>query len=119
MTRINAGFPPSQLNTKMLIAEHREIKRIPNMVASGRVNLHDIPLQFTLGPGHVKFFYNKLAYLLERYNEIYNECMKRSFKVTCYRSAWDRVPVDLMGDWECTDDARRLIEERIKERSLK
>ena len=27
MTRINVGVDPSELNTKMLIAEHREIKR--------------------------------------------------------------------------------------------
>lgn len=86
------------------------------MVASGRANLKNTPPKFKLGPGHVKFFYNKLAYLLERYDEIYDECMKRGFKVTCFRSAWDRVPVDLMGNWDCTDDARRLIEQRIRER---
>jgi hypothetical protein len=32
MTRINVGVHPSELSTKHLIAEHREIKRIPNNV---------------------------------------------------------------------------------------
>ena len=32
MTRINVGIDPSELNMKMLMAEHREIKRIPNCV---------------------------------------------------------------------------------------
>lgn len=57
MTRINVGVDPSELNTKMLIAEHREIKRIPNVIKSGRYSLTNQPKKFTLGTGHVKFFY--------------------------------------------------------------
>ena len=30
MTRINCGIPPEELSDKHLLAEHREIKRIPN-----------------------------------------------------------------------------------------
>ena len=32
MTRINAGIPAAMLTGKHLLAEHREIKRIPNEV---------------------------------------------------------------------------------------
>ena len=66
MTRINAGIPVQQLNGKHLIAEHREIKRVPNLV---RYNIEKgnpisgIPPKFTLGKGHVKFFYDKLVIL--------------------------------------------------------
>ena len=32
MTRINVGILPKELSNKHLIAEHREIKRIPNCI---------------------------------------------------------------------------------------
>ena len=57
MTRINAGIPVETLHDKHLIAEHREIKRIPNCIAKGRYSLKDKPSKFVLGTGHVKFFY--------------------------------------------------------------
>ena len=82
MTRINVGIHPSELPIKMLIAEHREIKRIPNCIKSGRYSLTDIPANFTLGQGHVKFFYNKLAYLRKRYEMIYKTCVN-SFRLKC------------------------------------
>ena len=72
MTRINAGIPPAQLTGKHLIAEHREIKRIPNAIAKGRYNLKTAPKEFTLGTGHVSFFYTRLGYLKQRYIDLYN-----------------------------------------------
>ena len=63
MTRINVGIPPAELVNQHLIAEHREIKRIPNCIAKGKYNMDGIPDKFKLGTGHVKFFYNKLLYL--------------------------------------------------------
>lgn len=88
MTRINVGYPVKKLNTKMLLAEHREIKRIPNIVKSGRANLNNIPEKFTLGKGHVSFFYNKLGWLIERYSEVHNECLRRGFNVKDYKDSW-------------------------------
>ena len=62
MTRINCGIPPCELTDKHLMAEHREIKRIPNCIKKGRYSMTGQPEVFTLGKGHVKFFYNKLKY---------------------------------------------------------
>ena len=45
MTRINVGISPAELNDKHLIAEHREIKRIPNCVAKGKYNIISIQLR--------------------------------------------------------------------------
>lgn len=68
MTRINCGIPPKQLVDKHLIAEHHEIVRIPNAVKKQGKNLKmDLPETFRLGTGHVRFFYNKLKYLHNRY----------------------------------------------------
>jgi hypothetical protein len=63
MTRINVGIDPKTLNRQMLIAEHREIKRIPNVIKSGRFSMTNQPSEFTLGTGHVKFFYDKILFL--------------------------------------------------------
>lgn len=119
MTRINSGVDPSELSGQHLIAEHREIKRIPNCIAKGKYNLNGIPEQFKLGAGHVKFFYNKLYYLKKRYIRIYNECKRRGYNVTNYQSCWDNVPPYLMNDYTPTQRDRELILARIEENNKK
>ena len=116
MTRINAGIPARELTNKHLIAEHREIKRVPNVIVRGRYNLKSIPDQFTLGKGHVSFFYDKLGYLKERYMSLYEECRARGFNVQNYLASWDGVPVELMNDYIPTEEDRRIIRERIADR---
>lgn len=116
MTRINVGIPPSELTTKHLIAEHREIVRIPNCVAKGKFNLKDQPSIFTLGKGHVKFFYTRLAYLKKRYEDIYKDCLQRGYNVTYYGNAWDNVPNNFMNDYEPTAKDIEIIKQRINER---
>jgi hypothetical protein len=116
MTRINAGIPPKKLVRQHLIAEHREIKRIPNAIANGRYSMEGIPDKFTLGKGHVKFFYNKLLYLKNRYEELYKECKNRGYDVTYYGDAWANVPKELMNDYSPTEEDKEIITQRINER---
>lgn len=116
MTRINCGIPPKELTKPHLIAEHREIKRIPNCLSKGRYSLKGIPEHFKLGEGHVKFFYNKALYLKKRYEELYAECRHRNINVQYYGGAWDGVPEELMNDYQPSDRDREIIRERIKER---
>ena len=116
MTRINAGIQPSRLGDKHLLAEHREIKRIPNLVSQGRYNLEGQPEKFCLGPGHVKFFYDKLGYLLTRYQTLYHECKRRGFQVQDWSGAWQGVPPSLMNDWIPEGWVTQRVEERIRER---
>jgi len=121
MTRINAGIPVEELSDKHLLAEHREIKRIPNMVTSGKAKLEIIPKEFTLGKGHVKFFYDKNKFTYNRYCLIYSECKRRGFNVEWYGGAWNLFILDhyqhLNKDWEPTPEANELIRQRIKERN--
>ena len=119
MTRINVGIPPAELVNQHLIAEHREIKRIPNCIAKGKYNMDGIPDKFKLGTGHVKFFYNKLLYLKNRYISLYNECIKRGFNVQNYISAWDNVPQELMNDYTVEANDIIIIKQRIDERRPK
>ena len=116
MTRINVGIPPAELTNQHLIAEHREIKRIPNCIAKGKYNMDGIPDKFKLGTGHVKFFYNKLLYLKFRYTELYIECIKRGFNVQNYIGAWNNVPEELMNDYKPTSTDRLIVQERINEK---
>lgn len=123
MTRINVGIPVETLVDKHLLAEHREIKRIPNSIKKGRYNLNGIPEQFTLGKGHVKFFYNKLKYLKNRYYMIYNECKRRGFNVTDFKDSFDNLPSELYNDWRPrkrdSDIVRERIELRLKEKRVR
>ena len=116
MTRINAGIPVQDLTNKHLIAEHREIKRIPNAVRSGKAKIVNLPKQFTLNTGHVRFFYDKLEYLRKRYEDLYKECLNRNFKITYYGSAWDGIRKEFMNDYTPTQRDREIVEQRIKER---
>lgn len=116
MTRINVGIPPKDLSRQHLLAEHREIKRIPNVVSKGKFSLKDQPKIFKLGTGHVKFFYDKLGYLKKRYEEIYEVCCDRKYNVTYYGDSWKNVPPHLMGDYEPTEEDIKLIKDRISEK---
>lgn len=88
MTRINVGYDPKKLIRQHLIAEHREMKRIPNQVKSGKVKVKHIDT-FRLGTGHVHFFTDRLGYLLKRYKQVHEECLRRGYNVQDYSSAWD------------------------------
>ena len=116
MTRINVGIPPAELVNQHLLAEHREIKRIPNCVAKGKYNIDGMPERFKLGKGHVKFFYNKLLYLKNRYISLYKECVKRGFNVQDYTGAWNDIPKELMNDYIVEANDIKIIRERINER---
>lgn len=119
MTRINCGIQPEKLNDKHLIAEHREIKRIPNVISKGKFKMIGQPDKFTLGKGHVKFFYDKLLYLKNRYELLYKECIRRNFNVTYFGSAWDHVPISMMNDYIPSNRDIRIIENRIREKLKK
>ncbi len=62
MTRINIGVNVKCLTDEHLLAEHREIKRLPycldKAIKLGSIN--KIPDKFTLGKGHALFFLDKM-----------------------------------------------------------
>lgn len=112
MTRINL-VPPSELCDQHLLAEHRELTRIPNAVAKGKFHLQGQPRDYKLGEGHVRFFFNKLAFLKRRYDELHFECQARGFNV---QYIWpENLPQDteLWSDYQPTPVALALNRERI------
>jgi deoxyribonuclease (pyrimidine dimer) len=118
MTRISVAVRAIELCDAHLIKERIEILRIPNAIKSGKakVNLAKIPKTFTLGTGHVVFFYPRLKYLHDRYNELSAECIKRKFKITDYSDAFDELPENLYNDYEESSADRVLLVERVNER---
>jgi len=83
MTRINC-VPPTILTVKHLVAEYRELPRVFGLVRQAQekglvVSDIDIPSNYVLGKGHVKFFYNKLLYLLDRQISLINEMKSRGY----------------------------------------
>ena len=130
MTRINI-VDPAQLCDEHLRAEHRELTRIPNCIASGKYDpsaSHKIPAEYTIrtednpagGRGHCYFFVNKLQFLYERYQAILAELSRRNF------SSIDRWPYQEVrpdthrkywNDYATTMEARELNTTRILERT--
>ena len=66
MTRINL-IDPSLLCDKHLMAEYRELIRIPNAVFGRKMEPKPITDDNVLGEGHVKFFSDKLTFLLKQH----------------------------------------------------
>ncbi|MFZ7224397.1 pyrimidine dimer DNA glycosylase/endonuclease V [Avibacterium avium] len=118
MTRINV-VPPQELCDQHLLAEHRELTRIPNAVAKGKYNLAGQPADYKLGEGHVRFFFNKLQFLKNRYDLLHQECKARGFNVQYF---WpENLPQDpsLWQDYQPTENALTLNRERIQLRMPK
>jgi len=118
MTRINLHVKPSSLTDQHLLAEHREITRIPNAVKKYSLDKvlsrsHD---DFKLGSGHVTYFYDKQKYLLKRYKDLLLECRKRGFNVTNKADSFFNVPKALFNDIDFNANHKAIIEERINEK---
>lgn len=115
MTRINL-VDPSELCDQHLLAEHRELTRIPNAVARGRFSLVGQPADYKLGEGHVRFFFDKLAFLQRRYAALHEECLARGFRV---QNIWPQDLPDtpsLWRDYQPTEQTLALNRERITAR---
>lgn len=118
MTRINSAINVKNLTDEHLLAEHREIKRLYSYLqkAKSSGSIAKIPKTFCLGTGHVTFFLDKFAFTLKRYKELYNECIKRNFKVEDYSCNWKDIERMYFNDYEPTILEKQQLIERITER---
>lgn len=114
MTRINSGIPVEILSDQHLLAEHREIKRIP------RTKFVSVPPKyFTLGTGHILFFSNKPFYTYKRYCDLYAECLRRGFDIEYYAGNWADYGIKYEGqtDYIPTKKHIELVVNRIIDRT--
>lgn len=116
MTRINI-IDPIELCDQHLLAEHRELTRIPNDIVSRNGN---VPLSkevgYLLGTGHVTFFRDKLLFLKKRYDALHQECLDRGFNVIYKWPQEIEKHTHLWNDYEVTPQDIALNMARIQER---
>ena len=119
MTRINC-VPVEELSRQHLVAEYRELPRV-FALARKAAERRDIKLieHYTLGKGHVLFFYTRLAYLARRHAELVREMQRRGYKpafTAPLEEAHADIPAELWGDWTPTEEALAVNRQRIAER---
>ena len=126
MTRINC-VPPNTLCQQHLVAEYRELPRIFGYVvkAVDRGETPDDernPRSYVLGKGHVRFFYPRLGYLIQRQQSIVSEMKSRGITVNFEaprREKFNTIPDEWFGDWAPDDTAININTARINERMPK
>ena len=123
MTRINV-VRVEELSQQHLVAEYREIMRLPgNLKAwlnrkSKPPSFDEIPKEYKLGTGHVKFFFNKFMYLEKRFDSIIDEMLERGYSPNFTDSSiFKRVDKLYYNDYTPTEEAIEINRARIKERN--
>lgn len=121
MTRINV-VPPSELHDKHLLAEYRELPRVFGLAARAFARGEDPythPGVYTLGTGHVKFFYTRLLWLKWRHQDLVDEMRRRGWapKYPNPPTVADHLPLEWWRVWEPSPDALALNRERIRLRA--
>jgi deoxyribonuclease (pyrimidine dimer) len=122
MTRINC-VPPRELSVKHLVAEYRELPRVFALVRKRQAcgqspgNI-PIPVKYRMGPGHVTFFFDKLAFLVKRQTALIAEMKRRGYKprYTNITKLTEGLAACWLNDWKPTSEAQRINRARIKER---
>jgi len=123
MTRINADLDPRLLHRRHLVAELREITMVPAALRrslrtkSEQDVLKSIPSSFTLGSGHVKFFFNKMLFLKLRFFRLCKEMQNRGYAPDWSRvKAFDNFSVLFYNDWVGSEVDRDIVLQRIEMR---
>ena len=123
MTRINC-VPVGQLTRQHLVAEYRELPRIFSMVR-GLIERGitspkhaDIPVSYRMGTGHMKFFTDKLGWLVQQQKMLILEMQRRGYapQRTDPESLLDGIPEAFHGSWSPTDKDLEISWARIQER---
>lgn len=118
MTRINC-VPVENLCREHLVAEYREIPRVFALAHKHGKPHKDAPKQYTLGKGHVIFFYDKLGYISERFNQLIDEMKKRGYTTSFDGdvSLWkSKIPANMWKNWCPTENAIKINQDRIEDR---
>lgn len=110
MVRINL-VDPKCLADQHLVAEYDEVLMLLGYVRRFPL-VENIPENYVLGKGHIKFFKNKLKYLKNRHEILKKEMLNRGFKpvITIKLSEFSRM---LCNDWKPKTKDYIIIKKRI------
>lgn len=102
MTRINL-VPVGDLTPKHLSGEFHEISRVFNLVRSRVLKGHSprdvkMPSSYTMGKGHVLFFFDKLKFISSRYKSLGRELLARNPSSSVDFQLIDNVVVQALED---------------------
>lgn len=126
MTRINV-VPVDTLTNQHALAEYKEITRVFGYVRKAqerginKFNFHkkyDVHADYTLGTGHVLFFYNRLQFCLDRYHTLQVELTKRGYtlKPVSDSDLLSGIRSEWLGNYAPTENALKINAERISKR---
>lgn len=121
MTRINC-IPPEDLLDQHLLAEYNETAMVLASLRRSKATGRPLPSHnnYTLGKGHVIFFYDKGGFLKRRYEALKIELLKREYNLDENRKmeweVYDRL--ELQKDWSPTVEDQKKNVERILQRML-
>jgi deoxyribonuclease (pyrimidine dimer) len=125
VTRINV-VPVEELTRQHLIAEYREITRLPtnlktSLSRKGKpFSMAEIPSEYKLGSGHVKFFMDKMQFLEKRFEALVAEMLRRGYNPSYLDSSiFKDCPKQFYNDYQPTAEAMEINRQRIKERLAK
>jgi deoxyribonuclease (pyrimidine dimer) len=113
MVRVNL-IHPKKLADQHLIAEYNEILMLLAYVKKYPKE-DNIPENYVLGKGHIKFFKNKLLYLKERHEKLKNEMKNRDF-ATNKTINLNEFPLNLINSWKSSKKDEIIIVSRIIEK---
>ena len=120
MTRINANIDPKTLHRRHLVAELREITMVPAALKRALKTktradvLASIPKKFTLGTGHVRFFYDKQGFLRYRFDRLAFEMRHRGYNPDLERmQAFYNFDPEFNKCWLASAEDNALVQERI------
>ena len=121
MTRINL-VPVEELTREHLLGENKEITRTFGLARKAQFEVmrgkRKLPEKYTMGEGHVTFFYNKLGFVADRYEQISDEMRRRGYTTNQIPRADLLAGINplLYGGYTPTDDAIAISRARISER---
>ena len=116
--RINI-IEPRYLADQHLVAEYREIKMLPkclirSLQSKKGLDENRIPEKYTLNTGHGYFFYNKLTFIIKRFNALLVEMQLRGFQTNFDNMPFDGIPQSFFNDYKPDEEAVQINLERIR-----
>jgi len=124
MTRINV-VPVEELHYSHLVAEYRELPRVFTLARNAQRDIlggrKKLPTEWTLGKGHVTFYFDKLKYCSDRYEQLTKEMQNRNYnpKPIATESLLEGIDIKLIKDYiptkEALEENRKRISLRLKE----
>lgn len=122
MTRINL-VPLDELEREFIQGEYKEIIRVFNLVKKAQSknktpNDIDAPTKYKLGSGHVKFFYDKLLFVVKRYEQLTEKMIELGYKPNpiSREELLEGIDDHWLNDYIPSDEEISISKSRLNER---